>query len=236
MALAVALAACLAGGASEPQAGQLEDARRLFVEGQFLEAAALAEEDGSAEGLVLAAASLGAHGLVNLPRDDREPVYARAVEVTEAGLKRWPEDPGLLVAAATALGRYGNAVGNRRAFEEKVALRSKDYLVKALEANPGFPAALAGLGGWHARLAAEGGFLAKMLMGADRSEGLRLMARAEPLVQEEPDLLYEMGRARSKAGDVPGARRLLEAAAATVAPGVYADHYRTRAQRLLDRL
>lgn len=235
-ALAAVLAVWLAGGDFGPRSEPLEEARRLFVKGLFQEAAALAETEESAEGLALAADSLGAHGLVNLPKEDREPVYAKAVEAAESGLERWPEDPGLLVAAASSLGRYGNAVGNRRAFEEKVALRSRDYLIRALEADPDCPAALAGLGGWHARLAAEGGFLAKMLMGADRSEGMRLIARAEPLVQDKPDLLYEMGRARSKAGDASGARRLLEAAVATKGPGVYADHYRARAQRLLDRL
>lgn len=236
LAATIMVAAALVSGRTETFAGPLQEAGRLFEEGRFKEAAALAEEEGSAEGLSLAAASLGAHGLIDLPRSEREAVFAQAVRIAETGLKTWPEQPSLLVAAATALGRYGSAVGNRRAFDERVALRARDYLVKTLEVEADHPAALAGLGGWHVRLASEGGFLAKVLMGADKSKGRRLMERAEPLVLDEPDLLYELGRTWHKAGSPTSARRLLEAVLATDARGVYADYYRTRAEQLLGRL
>lgn len=228
---AVALPAVASAGEGEPDGW-----RDLFRDGAFRQAYELVAEQDTVTGYALAIRSLIAEGLIEKSGLEQTELYRRAVALSEEAMARWPESARLLVLAARALGRYGDSIGNVQAFEEKVGVRARDYLRAALEIDPANIEAQAGLGAWHARLAGEGGFLAELLFGASESTGRNLMESAEPGLLENTALLYELARAWRSIGETEHAGRLAERAIAIDEPGVFAEYYRDRARRLLEKI
>lgn len=219
-------------------ADSLTASQRLFDDGKFLLAGELATQCDCVSGYALAARSLTAHARFQLPEDERGPVLERAVALAEAGLAIGPDDPEMLVAAATAIGRYGRVLGTLRSLNDGVVERGRQLLEAALAADPTYPPAIAGLGAWHGRIAGKGGNLANALfnLGVDRELGIRLMEQAEPLVADNVPILFELARAWRDLGEDERARQLLEQAVAVEVNDAYSEIFRGRAESLLARL
>lgn len=116
---------------------------------------------------------------------------------------------------ANALFQLGAAWGLRARYQQNVsyARRAEDYLVQALENNPNNAAVLAGLGGWHGEAVARaGGLMARLILGARRSEMERYFDAAIALDPENMNILSGQATTHlrlGKAADLELARRRL---------------------------
>ena len=236
MAPGVLLAALVGFGSVPAPAGDLETAQRLFHDGDFLAAAEKAAPLGTAESYAVAIRSLLVHGRYRAEEGQRLATYERAIQLFEAALEIYPEDPELFVLAAAILGRYGKEIGPREALKQHLFRRGREMLEKAVALAPDLGTAVGGLGSWHGRLLGEGGFFARTLTRADSDTGRELLERAEPLAGEDVALLFAMARGWSGLGENERARRLLARAIASPASDAYSELVRDRARYLDSKL
>jgi len=116
-----------------------------------------------------------------------------------------------------------DAVSARRAFEV------------AADAGPNDPEALAALGSWHmSSIAAVGGMMARMVLGARRDVGDRALDRSIALGGNRALFFGNAALLRAKLdGPTADVRRLATLAAAAPAPTRIDQHMKAAAQRIL---
>jgi len=214
----------------------LAAAKQLYHDGQFLEAANAARSLGGKQGYILYMRSVVAHGRYNAPEAEREAIFGQAWTIAREAMEMYPDDPEILIQTAAVLGRYGSAIGTRRALERDYINRVGAILERAVALDPDNAEAIGALGTWHARLIGEGGFLAAMLSSAKRDEGITLLSRAEGLVGDNLPLLYTMARGWRALEMEERALKLLERALALPKSDAYSNLVRERAERLAARL
>jgi hypothetical protein len=163
-------------------AAVLEDAHRLYVQGQFQAASEAAAALNSAEGYVLAARALGVLAEIR-PRKEQELILTNAEQYAATAIKLDARNPDAYVERARASGRLGVLRGVLRALADGTGTRTRSDLQAALELNPRHASAMVGLAAWHAGVVAGGG---GWLYGADAR-------RVEPLcvqaIQLEPGVI-----------------------------------------------
>lgn len=217
-------------------ADALDEARRLFHEGAFAAASEAAQPAGTVEAYRIAILGLITHGRYHAAEAERPGFYERALVLAEEARAAFPQEPYILVLSAHVLGRYGKAIGARKALGEGLFRQGREFLEEALRIAPEFGPALGGLGSWHGRLIGEGGFLALLLTEADPDTGRELLERAEPLAGNDVALLFSMARGWDGLGDTARARSLLARALAVPAEGAYAQLIQERVRRMDARL
>ncbi len=188
--LIVCATAAVWGGAARadvpmPPVAVFEHAEALYARGDYVVAAAAAEELGTAPGLALAARALLAHATSTAPRDKRLGFVDQAEALARQALavdETYVEGHLQLVVA---LGHRGKAQGAVASQFEGLVSETRRHIDRALELEPDNPWAHAISGGWHMELVRRDpiGFT-NLIYGARRSKGMEHFERALEL---DPD-------------------------------------------------
>ena len=206
---------CLFVPAGTAGAQSIEEARTVYAEGHFMEAADLAQVLDTSEGYALAANSLAIYGYYIAPDSEKEGLFRRAEEFARKAIRLDAANPEAHLQLAHAMGRHAQVSGILEALNEDYASQVRDAIQEALRLDPDMPAAQLSLGAWHAGAVSAGGFLAGLLYGANEEDALAQFERALELAPQEKIVLleYALGLLSLDADDNHGkARDLLERA------------------------
>ena len=152
-----------------------QDARALYIKGDFMAAAETAARLDTADGYALAARATSLQAST-LPKEQQEAGYKSAERLARAAIAADAQNPEGYFELARAVGQLGELRGVLAALTQGVATQVKDKLEWALKLRPSHSEAMMGLGVWHAQVSLRGGLLAA-------SFGAHL-ERAEPLILE----------------------------------------------------
>lgn len=187
--VAAALAAALWSGPAA--AGPLDDAERLFAEGDFLTAAALAAELDSTAGLTLAAGATLAHMDFVAAPEARGEVAWQAEQFARRALARNGDRVEALLYLSIAVSAVAREKGAVAAHFEGLADEGRGYLERAVALDPENPWSHGMLGAWHLEIIRHAGeSLAELFYDASLERGLSGFARAFEL---DPDNLLLHG-------------------------------------------
>ena len=196
-------------------AQSIEEARTVYTEGRFMEAADLALVLDTSEGYALAANSLAIYGYYIAPDNEKEGLFRRAEELARKAIRLDAANPEAHLQLAHAMGRHVQVIGMLEALSEDYASQVRDAIQEALRLDPDMAAAHLSLGAWHAGAVSAGGFLAGLLYGANEEDALAYFERALELAPQEKIVLleYALGLLSLDADDNHGkAHDLLERA------------------------
>jgi len=159
-------------------AQSLQDARLLFSQGKWIEAAKLAKSEGSGEGLALAAQITSYYGRFIASEDEQEEIFSRSIKLSSKAIEISPNSAFAHLQKAHAMGRYSQTVGILEALSEGYAGKIFDSVSKALSIEPEYASAYALMGNWHAEIIDSAGFVGRMVYGASESESLENFKKA----------------------------------------------------------
>lgn len=153
-------------------------ARKAFLAGDFVNAANIAEGEGSAEALAFAARARIADA-VTRDRTLCKPCLITAETIAQRAIDRNPNSAEGYIQLAIALGLRGRVIPLLDAKGERLPERGRDAISKALELVPQNPWALAARGAWNLEIVKRAGpILADVAYGASRTEGLKYFREA----------------------------------------------------------
>ena len=172
-------------------AQSIEEARAVYTEGRFTEAADLAQVLDTSEGYAFAANSLTIYGYYIAPDSEKEGLFRRAAELARKAIGSDAANPQAHLQLAHALGRRAQVIGILKAFKEGYASRVRDAVREALRLDPDMAAAHVSLAAWHAGAVSKGGFVAGLLYGANEEDALAHFERALELAPQDKVVLLE---------------------------------------------
>ena len=153
-------------------------AEKAFVAGQFVNAANIAEADGSAEALAFAARARISDAIM------RDGVYCApcllvAETMAQSAIDRDAAYAEGYIQLAIAMGFRGRLLGAMDAQSERLPEKGRAAIDKALELDPLNTWAKAALGAWHLEIVHRAGpILADVTYGARKSDGLKAFREA----------------------------------------------------------
>jgi hypothetical protein len=153
-------------------------AEAAYVVGKFVDAAAIAEAEGSAEALAFAARARIADAIM---RDGPycKPCLTTAETIALGAIDADPKLAEGYIQLAIALGFRGRLIPLMDARSERLPERGHKAIDKALKLAPRDPWALAAHGAWNLEIVHRAGpVLASVTYGADRREGLKSFREA----------------------------------------------------------
>ena len=171
------------GLANAAAAQSIDAAHSAYQEGRFVEAAELGEALQTSEGYALAAESLAIYGHYLAEDEEKADLLSRAMRSAQQAIRSDGENPQGYLQSAHAMGRYTQAIGTLKVKRE-YANKVRAAIERALLLDPDLAAAHLSLATWHAEAVKEGGFMARMLYGANKNDAL---AHYEQAIQLAPD-------------------------------------------------
>ena len=187
----LAAALCLPADAV---ADSFETAQAAYDDGRFLQAAEIAEALGTARGLTLANLSLVTHGYYIAEDAEKQALYERAMALGERAVELDPGDAEGTLRWGQAMGRYTQTIGVVKAFRQGYAGRIRDAFEAALAIDSDMAEAHISMGAWHAEGIKEGGFMARVTLGASKKTGAEHYERGFELDPESKVVVYEYAR------------------------------------------
>jgi hypothetical protein len=140
-------------------ATSLEDAKTLFNNGKFSEAAKIAVTLESSAGYALAARSLFEFSNQQ-PKEARLATLEQAEKYAQKAVKLDAQNADAYFELGATTGQLGNLRGAAYAFASGVAVTVRENFEKAIALNPKHVSAMIALGSWHAEIVSRGvGFL-----------------------------------------------------------------------------
>lgn len=195
LAYRVARLALLAGSLLLPadaSAQSMEDARKAYAEGRFLEAADLAEALATSDGYALAAKSLAIHAYHLAAEEDRQGLYERAVQLGEQAVEADSANAEAYFQSAHAVGRYSQTLSGMTALRQGYGGRARDLLDATLARDSLYADAHVALGSWHADIVDRAGrMIARITYGANRGDATTHFERALQLAPESRLVMFE---------------------------------------------
>ena len=182
---------CLFVPAGTAGAQSIDEARAVYAEGRFTEAADLAQVLDTSEAYALAANSLAIYGYYIAPDSEKEGLFRRAEEFARKAIRLDAANPEAHLQLAHAMGRHAQVIGMLEVLNEDYASQVRDAIQEALRLAPDMPAAHLSLAAWHAGAVSAGGFLAGLLYGANEEDALAQFERALELAPQEKIVLLE---------------------------------------------
>lgn len=213
-----------------------QTAREAYDNGAFVEAAALAEADGEADDLALAARALLAEVVTGDPAQ-MDTLLARA----EANARRaLADDVGNTEARlqlAVAIGMKGRRSTVAEAMRRGYAAEGRALVRAAIRDAPREAWAHALLGGWNLEVVRRGGPMGAAYFGASVDAGRAAFERARGLAPDDPLIAYQYAVALLEldaARYADEARSLLEAARTCRASDAFERRVQARAKSVAD--
>jgi hypothetical protein len=140
-------------------AASLEDAKTLFNNGKFSEAAKVALTLESSAGYALAARSLFEYSNQQ-PKEARLAILEQAEKYAQKALKLDAQNADAYFEIGATTGQLGNLRGAAYAFASGVAVTVRENFEKAITLDPKHVQSMIALGSWHAEIVSRGvGFL-----------------------------------------------------------------------------
>jgi hypothetical protein len=140
-------------------ANSLEDAKTLFNNGKFSEAAKVALTLESSAGYALAARSLFEFSNQQ-SKESRLAILEQAEGYAQKAVKLDAQNPDAYFELGATTGQLGVLRGAAYAFASGVAVTIREYFEKAIALDPKHTSAMIALGSWHAEIVSRGvGFL-----------------------------------------------------------------------------
>ena len=180
---------CVPAGAAGAQS--IEEARDVYAQGRFVEAADFAQVLDTSEGYSLAANSLAIYGYYIAPDSEKEGLFRRATELARKAIRLDAANPEAHLQLAHALGRHAQVTGILKALKEGYASQVRDAVAEALRLAPDMAAAHLSFAAWHSGAVSNGGFFASLLYGADEEDALVHFERALEVAPQEKIVLLE---------------------------------------------
>ncbi len=177
-------------------ADDLGAALHAYSNGQFTEAATIAEAVGGSRGYALAAESLTIHARYNAAEAEKKDILERAVDFAAQAVKLNPGSASAQLQLARSVGHYGSVISKLDAVSQNIATRVRDRIEIALELDPLSAQARVSLGRWHAELINRAGpLLARVLYKARRKDAVQFLRSAYELEprSKEIALNYALG-------------------------------------------
>lgn len=180
---------------SPARAGALEEARQLYADGAFLEAAERAGAEAGVEAATLAAKALLAAAAHRAEGEEARGLLDRALAQTETALTRDPGHVEAMLHRVIGIGYLSRAEGKLKAHSAGWGSESKLLWERAEALEPDSPWVYAVKGGWHAEVAVEAGsILASVFYGASKRRAIRAFDRAIALAPDNPVIRVEYAR------------------------------------------
>ncbi len=214
---------CMCVPAGTTGAQSIEEARTLYTEGRFAEAADLAPSLDTSEGYALAANSLVIYSYHMAPDGEKESLLRRAIELARKAIRLDNSNPEAHLQLAHATGRLAQVTGTWEALNEGYAGQVREAIEEALRLAPNMAAAHLSLATWHAGVVVAG-FMAGVLYDASEEDALAHFERSLELAPHEKIVLleYALGLLALDADDNRAkARDLLERAITFPAKDAY---------------
>lgn len=183
---ALILLAVLVSAAHGNAAPSLDEARALYHRGNFLEAARLARNTGSAEGYALAAQAVLVDAVYEAPQALRQQRLEAAAEDADRALELDPNNVDALLRLAITLGHMARLEDPVSAYMKGYAQQGRELLGRVLALQPDHPWGIGLLGMWHLQVVRRAGDALAGSLEASRERGLELCARA---IELDPDLM-----------------------------------------------
>jgi hypothetical protein len=140
-------------------ANSLEDAKTLFNNGKFSEAAKVALTLESSAGYALAARSLFEFSNQQ-PKEARLAILEQAEKYAQKAVKLNAQNADAYFEIGATTGQLGNLRGAAYAFAAGVAVTVRENFEKAITLDPKHVQSMIALGSWHAEIVSRGvGFL-----------------------------------------------------------------------------
>ncbi len=140
-------------------ANSLEDAKTLFNNGKFAEAAKVALTLESSAGYAFAARSWFEYSNQQ-PKDARLAILEQAEKYAQKAVKLDDQNADAYFVLGSTAGQLGVLRGAAYAFASGVAVTVRENFEKAIALDPKHTSAMIALGSWHAEIVARGvGFL-----------------------------------------------------------------------------
>ncbi|NQV20460.1 MAG: hypothetical protein HQ511_03485 [Rhodospirillales bacterium] len=195
-ALAIVMLIAVAAQTSWAQGGDLRTVRQLYDQGHFLEAVDKGIEQGTVDGLILAARSLVAHGAFVAKPGEQVPFFQRALDLSSRVFELDPDNLEGHLQTVNALGHISRVEGHVESHFKGYAKIAKKHLKRAKKIGPDNAWTHALYGAWHAEIAVHAPkFIAFAYYGASKKRALRYFERSIDLDPENPVLLAEYGNA-----------------------------------------
>lgn len=233
-ALALALA-CVGPSAAHPTSPAL--AERYF-RGEYMEAAALAEEAAGADDLAFAARSLLAHCMTGLSDPDPR-MIERAQKDAEAALKLVPDHEEGRLQLAIALSLKSRDMDAMAAWSAGYGEKGKKLAEEVLKADPANFYAHGFLAVWNLEVERRGGGVGAWMLGASVEAGRKSYEMARALAPDDVGVHWQYARALA-ALDLKGKMHDVRAALDRALAADASDHVervmQARARQLSDAL
>lgn len=172
-------------------AQSMEEARTLYAEGRFMEAADLARVLDTSEGYAFAAKSLAIYGYYIVPEGEKEDSFLQAEELARKAIRLDTSNPEAYLQLSHAIGRLAQVTGIWEGLDEGYVGQVRDAIQEALRLAPDMPAAHLSLAAWHAGVVSVAGFMGGILYGANEEDALAHFERALELAPQEKIILIE---------------------------------------------
>ena len=150
----------------------MDESLSLMANGDFYQAAEIANQIGTSEGFSLAASALAIHGYEIAPDEEKEELFLRAIAYAEKAVAMDPHNSESYLQVSHTLGRYAQVIGVAKALSGGFAEKTKAAMDKAISLDPKKYRAHLSLGSWHAEIVAAAGFMANLLYGANEEDAL----------------------------------------------------------------
>lgn len=151
--------------------------REIYARGDYAEAIRAGTMAGTAGALTEAARAALADA--NLRKERCLDCLKQAEALARRAIMADPDRPEPYVFLAAAIGYQARILGVTRAAFARDPEKAKHALDQALKVAPGYPPALAALGGWNIEIVRLGGrILGKAMYGADAPAGIAMFRRA----------------------------------------------------------
>lgn len=161
-------------------ANGLGEAEALYADGAFREAAAIARDQGTADGYALAAKAALVEGSYAAAEEDKLELFRRAARDARGALALDPSHVDAHLQLAVALGNIAEHKDPITAHVQGYARRGKALLDEAMDLDPDYAWTHGLLGVWHLQVVRHAGNgLAGELYGASEEAGLAHCAEAE---------------------------------------------------------
>jgi tetratricopeptide (TPR) repeat protein len=181
------LAATASGLRADPAAME-----RAYHDGDYANAVNLAEADGSAVALALAARARLAQATLATDPKARDADVDAAIDLSKRALKLDPQEIEAHLQLAIALGLKGRRVGAFRAHLSGLGADARRHIRAVLEQQPNNPWALSVFGAWNLEIVNRGGAgAARFFYGATREAGIAAYNQTLVLAPDNLVLQYE---------------------------------------------
>ncbi len=164
-----------------------------FAAGQYSEAAGLAEKDGSADSLALAARSLLAEQVVNGTLDKVQ--LDKAESLARQAIAQDADHIEGRLQLAIALAMKARSMSTRAVLDSGYGKQGRELAESVIEDDPDNAYAHGFLAVWHVEVVGKGGALGSAIMGASMDDAEAHFKAAVAATPDDPALYWQYARA-----------------------------------------